>query len=151
MVSLGIRAEPSKAVFVIYNQDENKIQNIEKILIPSILNKPEQLKYARNCILDILREYKVELAGIRVTESNSKNQNQDRVLLEAIFMESFASSNIKSYFVGRMTSICSKLKITKNEYQETISGKDTLEIKNWPSKPNKEAIEAILVAVAATK
>ena len=99
MRSLGIRAEPKGDVRHLRRSSET---NLERRILdhPQILNKPEQLKFARHSILDILREYQVDVAGIRVAEGNSQNQDADRLYLEAVFMESFASSSIKGYFVG---------------------------------------------------
>jgi hypothetical protein len=150
MITLGIRAEPTQATFAIYDSELKSIINIEKIIIPAVLSKPEQLKFARNTILDILREFKVNCAGVRVTEGNAQNKDTGRLFLEAIFMESFASSNISSYFIGRKTSISSKLNISIQEYNEIVTG--NANIKNttgWPTTKIQPPREAIMVAMAA--
>jgi len=152
MRSLGIRAEPKKATFVIYDDEAKQILNVESLIIPQILNKPEQLKFARNSILDILREYEVDVAGIRAAEGNSQNQDADRLYLEAVFMESFASSNIQGYFVGRKTSISARLGITTNQFASIVKCETELEdVKDWPDGKAPAVREAILVAVGATK
>lgn len=150
MRSLGIRAEPKKATFVIYDDETKKILNVESLVIPQILNKPEQLKFARHSILDILREYQVDAVGIRVAEGNSRNQDADRLYLEAVFMESFASSSIKNYFVGRKTSISARLGITSAEFTSIVKCESELEdVRGWPEGKAEAVREAILVAVGA--
>ncbi|MGC2862565.1 hypothetical protein ACO2TB_24635 [Pseudomonas putida] len=152
MRSLGIRAEPKKATFVIYDDEAKQILNVESLIIPQILNKPEQLKFARHSILDILREYEVDVAGIRVAEGNSQNQDADRLYLEAVFMESFASSSIKSYFVGRKTSISARLGITAAEFASIVKcDTDLDDVDGWPAGKAQAVREAILVAVGATR
>lgn len=152
MRSLGIRAEPRKATFVIYDDEAKRILNVESLIIPQILSKPEQLKFARHSILDILREYQVDTAGIRVAEGNSQNQDADRLYLEAVFMESFASSSVKSYFVGRKTSISARLGITSVEFNSIVKCETELDgVEGWPAGRAEVVREAILVAVGAVK
>lgn len=152
MRSLGIRAEPKKATFVIYDDETKHILNVESLIIPQILNKPEQLKFARHNILDILREYQVDAAGIRVAEGNAQNQDADRLYLEAVFMESFASSSIKNYFVGRKTSISARLGITSAQFNSIVKCEAELEgVEGWPAGRAQSVREAILVAIGAAK
>ena len=152
MRSLGIRAEPKKATFVIYDDEARQILNVESLIIPQILNKPEQLKFARHSILDILREYEVDVAGIRVAEGNSQNQDADRLYLEAVFMESFASSSIKKFFVGRKPSISARLGITPAQFALIVKCEAELDdVNGWPAGKAAAVREAILVAVGATR
>lgn len=149
MISLGIRAESKQAIFAIYDNETNSILNIEKIVLPSVLSTPEQLKFARNSILDILREYNVCAAGVRVAEGNSQNKDSDRLYLESVFMESFASSDIDSYYIGRKTGISASLKITNQKFDDLVKGSENLEIPGWPKVKSKPIREAVLVAMAA--
>ena len=68
MISIGLRVEPKKITFAIIDIEENEILNIEKLIVPTSLDVPEQLKYIRLNLLDIIREYDVNVAGIRITE-----------------------------------------------------------------------------------
>lgn len=68
---LGIRVSPKKIFFSVFNSIENQFKNVETIHIPQALIMPEQLKYVRNTILDLLREYHVQKAGIKITEGNA--------------------------------------------------------------------------------
>ena len=63
---LGIRVSPKTIYFSIFDSNEYSFKNVEKISVPQALIIPEQLKYIRNNILDLLREYKVEKAGKKI-------------------------------------------------------------------------------------
>mgnify|MGYP005993242177 CR=1 FL=1 len=73
MKTIGMRVSPSEVTFSIFDTVENSIINIEEILIPNALTVPERLKYIRCNILDVLREYEVKKAGIRLSEPSAKN------------------------------------------------------------------------------
>lgn len=147
---LGIIVEPKKCTFIIisYN-DSYEVLNKEEIKVPLSLTFPEQLKYIRNCILDILREYEIEFAGIRLTEGISQNVDLTRVQIEGVIQESFSSSNLKSYFTGRKNSISSKLNISMDDFKEYVNGTKEYPIGNWNVLSNKMQREAALVSVGA--
>jgi hypothetical protein len=72
MITIGIRAEPSAVTFAIYNSDTtNEIVNVEEIKIPAAFDVADRLKYIRSNLLDVIREFRVESAGVRVTEPNA--------------------------------------------------------------------------------
>lgn len=73
MRTIGIRAAPTAVTFVVYDSSSNEIVNVEDIKIPLAFAAPDALKYVRNNLLDILREYSVERAGIRTTEPNAQS------------------------------------------------------------------------------
>ena len=54
--------------FAIYDSEQNAVINVEEIRIPAAFPTPAALKYVRSNLLDVLREYEVERAGVRVTE-----------------------------------------------------------------------------------
>lgn len=151
---LGIRVEPKQVRFVViqFHEKECEIINNELIKIPVALDVPERLKYVRNCVLDILREYLVKFAGIRVSESNAPKLNVPRLHMEGVIQEAFSSSEVKQYFTGRKQSISSKLGMTTQELTEIINGKaEYNELKNWGELSNPYAREAALVAMGASK
>jgi hypothetical protein len=148
MRSLGIRVEPSKVSFVVLekNNDSIKIINIESIKLPKSLDRPSQLKYIRNTVLDIIREYEITIAGIRKAEPISKNQNSARIEIEGVIQEAFSSSSISSYFIG----ISKKISIKNTEYRPLISRKSSFErIENWDLCKNTETKESALVGFGA--
>lgn len=148
---LGIRVEPKQTTFVVVESlnKKFKILNVELIKVPLALDFPEKLKYIRTCVLDILREYDIKRAGIRITEGNSQNLDINRLHIEGVIQEAFASSNIESYFTGRKNSIASKLDIPIKDLTEIINGRMDYNIMNWKSIKNDIGREAALVAAGA--
>ncbi len=120
MRSIGIRVEPSGVTFAIYDSENREIINIEKLIIPKALDVPEQLKFIRSNILDILREYGIERAGIRITEPNAQRMNIPRIQIEGVIQETFASSPVNSYFTGQISSISSKLGFNRSDFKKYI-------------------------------
>ena len=149
---LGIRVEPKKTTFVVIeaNQGVFKVVNNEVIKVPAALDFPEKLKYIRNCVLDILREYSINIAGIRVTEGNSQNMDITRLQIEGVIQEAFSSSDVEQYFTGRKTSISSRLSINTNDFDEIVKGKKVYELlDDWLLLRNPSSREAGLVAMGA--
>ena len=152
MNTLGIRVEPNQTSFAVIESKEgiHTIINIEHIKVPAAFGFPEKLKYIRNCILDIIREYSVSKAGIRVAEGNSRNINVERLHIEGVIQEAFSSSTVDSYFRGRKTSIAPRLKLTLKEYDEVLKGSKEMEgVKQWEILTNKISREAAMVALGA--
>jgi len=149
MRTIGIRVSPSVVTFAVYDTNENKIINIEKIKIPKALSFPDALKYIRNNILDILREYEIENAGIRVTESNSQHLNIKRISIESVLQESFASSALDKYYCGQISNISFLIGIERKNFKLIVDGNQKyLDIENWDNM-SKEEREAILTAIGA--
>ncbi|CAN7356419.1 hypothetical protein LJR221_002041 [Agrobacterium tumefaciens] len=67
MITIGIRAAPKVITFAIYDTDAGSILNVEEIKIPAAFETPAALKYVRSNLLDVLREYQVERAGVNTT------------------------------------------------------------------------------------
>ena len=149
MKTLGIRAKPTEVTFIVYDSAQSEIINNEIIKIPNALSIPEGLKYLRNHILDILREYGIERAGIRITESNSDNKNIRRIQIEGVIQEAFASSNLKAYYCGQISSISPRVGIEREQFKTYVDGeKEFAQVENWSSL-KKEAKEATLAALGA--
>lgn len=155
MNTLGIRVEPTKTNFVIIEDngdDFYTIKNSECIKVPAALDFPEQLKYIRNTVLDILIEYQINVAGIRVTEMNSQNLDITRLHIEGVIQEAFASSNIENYFTGRKNSIASRVGVSVKDLGEIIKNELHFnKVTNWDILKTNNAREAALVAIGATK
>lgn len=152
MRSLGIRVEPKKVTFVVidYNDNEADILNVENIKIPLSLDFPSKLKYVRNTVLDIIREYDISVAGIRIAESNSDNLNTDRLHIEGVIQEAFSSSSVSKYFTGRLQTISKRLSLHNDQYRELIKSKSTFpKINRWSYCSNSESKEAALVGYGA--
>ncbi len=149
MRTIGIRAAPDVVTFAVYDVAKKELLNVESINVPKALNRPEALKYIRNNFLDVLHEYKIERAGLRVTESNSQHLNIDRIEIEGVIQECFASSSLKSYYCGQISSISAKIGIERAQFKPLVSGAAMFDrVENWQNLA-KEEREAVLAALGA--
>jgi hypothetical protein len=149
MKHLGIRAKPSEFTLAVYDTEVNALVNVEKVKIPKALEIPEALKYVRNTILDVLREYEVVSAGIRITEANSQHRNIRRIEIEGVIQEAFASSALSSYYVGQISNISSRIGIPRKDFKRYVEGEvDCDLVENWESLDHDER-EAVLAALGA--
>lgn len=152
MNSLGIRVEPKKVTFVVifFLENQAEILNVETIKIPLALDFPAKLKYVRNTVLDIIREYNIQVAGIRIAETVSDNINTNRLHIEGVIQEAFSSSTVNSYFTGQLMSISRKLGINKDTYKDLLKSKSNFsKINGWSLCTNAESKEAALVGYGA--
>jgi hypothetical protein len=148
MITIGIRAAPKVITFAIYDTDSDTVLNVEEIKIPAAFSTPGALKYLRSNLLDVLREYNVERAGVRVTEAFSQHLSIDRIQIEGVIQEAFASSELRSYYVGQIASISRRLGIEREKFKPLVDGAENLGVENW-NKMAKEEREAILCAMGA--
>ncbi len=148
MKTIGIRAAPKSVTFAIYDAEQNLVINVEKIKIPAAFSTPAALKYMRSNLLDVLREYQVERAGVRVTEPSAQSMSIERIQIEGVIQEAFASSNLQSYYVGQISSISKRLGLDRARFKPLVAGENDLGIENW-DKMSKEEREAILCAMGA--
>jgi len=151
-ISIGIRTSPTQVLYCISdNIDEENIliKILDKIIIPKALEVPDQLKYVRNTLLDIINENKVSRGCIRITESNAQRINISRIYLEGVIQEMFASSTITSYYTGQISSISNKLSIDRKDFKKLLSGDKNFQIiQNWTDY-NEEERESILASISA--
>lgn len=150
MRTIGIRAAPKAVTFVVFDADADAVLNVEDIRIPIAFHTPEALKYVRNNLLDILREYGIERAGIRVTEPSAQSPNIARIQIEGVVQEAFASSLLKSYYVGQISSISARLGIERADFKRYVDGQLDCPVENWASL-RKEQREALLCAMGASR
>ena len=73
--SIGIRVTPSTIFYSIISVENEELEIIvvDKINNPKALGIPEQLKFLRNTLCDIINEFDITHACIRITESNAKS------------------------------------------------------------------------------
>ena len=148
LITIGIRAAPTFVVFAIYDTDTSVVKTVERIVVPVAFEPPDALKYVRSNLLDILREFGVEKAGLRTTEPSAKTKNIDRIQFEGVILETFASSGVKAYYIGHVSSIAAKVGIQRNQFKPMIENKKTPDIENWGAMKTEER-EAILCAKGA--
>ena len=149
--SIGIRTTPSILFFSIisYHNDELEILLVDRVNIPKALNIPEQLKFLRNTLFDIINEYKITNACIRITESSAQTLNIPRIYIEGVIQELIASSTIVKYYVGQISSISANLKIERSMFKPYAEGKETfLELEGWAGY-SLEQRESLMSAISA--
>lgn len=149
MHTMGIRAKPGEVTFAVYDADARTISNVETIRIPNALPTPDALKYVRNNVLDVIREYRIERAGLRVTESAAHTLNIRRIEIEGVVQEAFASSPLQDYFTGQIATIAAKVGIPRPDFKRYVNGELSFDrVENWDDL-NEQEREAVLTALAA--
>ncbi|MFY9294883.1 MAG: hypothetical protein WAP03_30000 [Methylorubrum rhodinum] len=148
MITIGIRAAPKAVIFAVYDADARALLNVEDIRIPAAFATPDALKYLRSNLLDVLREFRVERAGVRITEAAAQGVNVERVQIEGVIQEAFASSDLAAYYVGQIASISARVGIDRGRFKPLVAGEEAYEVENWDGM-SKEAREAVLCAVGA--
>jgi len=149
--SIGIRVTPSTIYFsvVSFNDGDIEILLVDRINNPKALELPEQLKFLRNTLCDIINENNIDNACIRITESIAQTPSIERIYIEGVIQELFASSTIKKYYVGQISSISSKLGFNKEIFKEYSKGKQNfLEIESW-KRFSEEERESLMSAISA--
>lgn len=148
MSSLGIRATPTAVFIAVYCNKSSSILNVEQIKIPKALSTPLALKFIRSSVLDVMREYKTRNACIRVTEPVG-TLYINRIQIEGVIQEAFASSDLEKYCVGNIASISKLNNFKRDRFKPMVQdGFNDLNIENWESH-KKEEREAILAAIGA--
>ncbi|WP_431481663.1 hypothetical protein [Pseudomonas thivervalensis] len=148
-MKIGVRASPTEVTYCVFDPNSDAIVNIGKINIPKSLGVPEQLKHIRLNLLDVLREYEVLEAGIRILEPTAQSISIERVQIEGVIQEAFASSNVKSYYVGQISSISSRVGIDRTQFKPLVEGDTSLDgFENWHDLSKTER-EAALCAIGA--
>jgi hypothetical protein len=148
MITIGIRAAPKAVTFAVYNSDGERIINIGDIKVPAALSVPRRLKYVRCNVLDVLREYQVQRAGIRETEPSAQSSNIDRIRIESVLQEAFASSDLEKYYVGQIASISARIGIDRTDFKPLVNGTREYKVDDW-STLTAVRREAVLCAVGA--
>jgi hypothetical protein len=148
MITIGIRAAPKTITFAIFDSDGPAVVNIEEIRVPAAFSFPDALKYVRSNLLDVMREFDVEQAGIRATEPSAQSFNIERVQIEGVIQEMFASSKLKRYYIGHISSISSKIGIERADFKPYVDGTKKYKIEGW-EKLNPVQREALFCAMGA--
>lgn len=148
MRTIGIRAEPNSLTFAIYDAEPRTVMNVEEIRIPRAFTVPEALKYVRSNLLDVIREYEVTHAGVRVTEPSAQRISIERVQIEGVVQEAFASSSVLSYYAGHVATITSRLGFDRTSFKPMVAGEQNPGVDCW-DRLTKHGREAVLCAMGA--
>lgn len=150
MNTMGIRARPDAITIAVYDSVARKVLNVEEIRIPNALSIPEALKYLRNNVLDVLREYEIKKAAIRIIESSAQTVPIRRVEIEGVVQEAFASSGLVSYLCGQISTLSARMGIARKDFKRYVDGELSMDgVDGW-ARLTKEQREAVMAAIGAT-
>jgi len=152
MTSIGIRATNNEIYYAVLqktDEDVYSITSLSYLMIPVSLSFPEKLNFIRKTFKDIIFEFNINRAGIRIAESVAQSISIERISYEAILQEVLSSSSIEKYMTGQISNISSRLGIPRDNFKKIISGELTHEIFVPKTKYNQNEKEAILVGLAA--
>jgi hypothetical protein len=159
MIGIGLRVYSNSNIFyTIIEETETEFNyiSISNLKIPLALNEPERLNYVRNTLLDIISEYKIDTALIRVKESvsNVTGLSIQRFYVEGVILETLAAANISNYKLGKIATITSLLSIETSKFKEYADNEIAFELLpsdlDW-SKLTLEERESILSCHASLK
>lgn len=147
MITIGLRVSPTEVTYALFEGTDNSVVDLDHIVVPTAMAWPSALKYVRSNLLDIIREYRVSFAGIRLTENNAQTPSIQRLHLEGVIQEAFASSDLKGYFAGAIPALAVRLGIPSTDMKPIIKGRNDLEVGNWGEMTEKQR-EALIAAMA---
>ncbi|MFL5612426.1 MAG: hypothetical protein ACJ796_02045 [Gemmatimonadaceae bacterium] len=125
--------------------------NTSVVFIPPALETPRQLQFVRTTLLDIMDEYAVTRAGLRVAEGLVR-RNPFRLNLEGVVQELLASSQVELYVAGPIATIASLLgERDRKRIKRLIAGEEAPDFSAQWAQFSEEEREAILVAVSACR
>lgn len=149
LITMGLRAAPKIVTFAIYDSTEQNVLNVEDIVVPAAFEWPQALKYVRGNVLDIMREYGVVRAGVRTSEPVAQRPSVDRMQIEGVLQEAFASSTLEAYFAGPISVMAAKLGMARTAVLPMIKqARNDLDVEGW-DQLSEARREAVLCAIGA--
>ena len=161
LVAIGLRVFSNHRIYYTIIEDDNcgtlTYRDISFLNVPLALEDPERLNFVRNTILDIICEYGVNRAAIKISEIFGSTLNQlsiERSYLEGVLQESLASSSVEKFRAGRINTMESLAGIPTGDFKKLSGGE--MEFGSFPEdedwgKLTKEARESALTCFAALK
>jgi hypothetical protein len=158
ITSIGLRVYSNQRVFytLIERSPSGDLSylDISFLSIPLSLDVPESLSFIRNTLIDIMLEYNVNRAAIRIAEYTG---TLDRIAIartyyEGVIQESLESSQVEKYVAGQISRLSKLAEIEKTDFKLLRDGE--IEFKMFPTdrdwkKLSKEERESVLAAYAA--
>lgn len=152
MRAIGIRAAPKQVTYAVLEEDgeEIRIVDLNQVVVPQALWTPDRFRYLRTTFLDIIEEYSVVRAGLRLAEAMSANQDPFRIGVEAVLQELLSSSPVEQYFCGRINSIAALIDgVRTTDMKPLIKGEQTFrDMQTW-QEMSPEQRESFLSALAS--
>lgn len=147
MKFIAIRVSPSEIFYAIgetLDHDQEYEYSLDRIVVPQMLELPKRLSYIRNVLESIITQQQITHAGIRLSETNSKTTNLDRIYIEAVIQEFFSSSSIEKYKTMRLANIGSNFSVKSSEVKSWIENKSIpkVEFEDWGTlkRENREVL-----------
>ena len=157
MIGIGFRVYSNKKIYyTIIEKDEDSFNyiTIDKLIIPLSMNEPERLNYIRNTIMDIIEEYQITTALVRVKETlnNMTKLHVQRFYIEGVLLESLAGSSVSNYKLGQISTMSMILEIDRKDFKKLANNELTFDKLpdelDW-EKLCKEERESILACHSA--
>ncbi|MEQ1854896.1 MAG: hypothetical protein ABL963_00400 [Longimicrobiales bacterium] len=150
--AIGIRVAPREVHYAVVEASAGlELLTTDSVVVPPALDLPAQLHFIRTTVLDIMAEYEVRRAGIRLTEPNAKGTSVERLNLEGVIQELLNSSDVVAYFAGPIATIAARLgEKERARVKGYFEGTDFLGIEGWGGF-SREQRESVVTAVAAAR
>ena len=153
MVSIGFRVSPTKVTYALVQGSAGSgftLLNTSAVFIPPALETPRQLQFVRTTLLDVMDEYAVTRAGLRLAEGLAQRRNPFRLNLEGVVQELLASSSVERFVAGPIATIAALLgHRDRTAIKKLISGEQAPAYAMQWDVLTPEEREAVLMAVAA--
>lgn len=153
MHAIGIRAAPTQVHYTILRDGptEAAVVDVARVVVPAALDVPRQFRHIRTTFLDILNEYNVTRAGIRLAEASARNQDTFRIGLEAVLQEMLDSSPVERYHCLRLNSMAARVGVPLADMKPLIDGATKYPgVERWGEMKPVER-ESLLAAAAALR
>jgi hypothetical protein len=159
LTAVGLRVYSNKQVFysiVQLTPDQTLVyRDIATIYVPLALDGPERLNFVRNTVLDVMLEYNVRHAAIRLQEHTRQSLTSlaiDRFNLEGVLQESLASCSVEKFVAGQIATLSRYAGIERADFKKLATGEKKFEQYEWErpwSKLILEERESVLASYAA--
>jgi hypothetical protein len=149
--AIGIRVSPKRVYYAIVTCTDElcELLTVSSLLVPPALQPPDQLRFVRTTLLDIMDEYTVARAGIRISEYTAQKISIERINIEGVVQELLSSSGVDAYFAGRIANIAALVREPdRARIKRYFDGEQFMSVTRWDSLVS-EAREAIVTGVAA--
>ena len=150
--AIGLRVTPKTVYYAVVESstgDDVELLMTGELPVPVALELPDRLSFVRMTILDIIAEYEVRRAGIRLIEYTAQQKPVERLNLEGVIQELLASSEVEAYFAGAIARIAGLLgESDRRTVKRYFEGEEFMAVADWTHRGIEER-EAIVTAVAA--
>lgn len=115
------------------------------------LDLPDQLRFVRTTMLDVIEEFDVIRAGLKLVEHTAHGRHEFRLNLEGVLQEMLASSPVERYFAGRIDRLTFLLgEQSRPLVKQYIRGQQPFDrVPTWDQYRRVEVRESVLAAIAA--